>query len=128
MREEKIYRDPLLMTSKVVFCWNQVVTGILHGDRAEGIRVKHVLTGEEREISCDGIFVSVGRKPATELVKGQLSLDPAGYVVADESTRTSLPGVFAAGDIRVKSLRQVVTAAADGAIAAMQAEHYVSNH
>ena len=126
LRAEKIYRDPLLKTSNVEFCWNQVVTGILHGDRAEGIRVKHVLTGEEREISCDGIFVSVGRKPATELVKGQLSLDPAGYVVADESTRTSLPGVFAAGDVRTKALRQIVTAVADGAAAVRFAEEYLA--
>ena len=108
------------------FCWNQVVTGILHGDRAEGIRVKHVLTGEEREISCDGIFVSVGRKPATELVKGQLSLDPSGYVEADETTRTSLPGVFAAGDVRTKALRQIVTAVADGAAAVRFAEEYLA--
>lgn len=88
--------------------------------------MKHVLTGEEREISCDGIFVSVGRKPATELVKGQLSLDPAGYVVADESTRTSLPGVFAAGDVRTKALRQIVTAVADGAAAVRFAEEYLA--
>lgn len=126
LRAEKIYRDPLLKTSNVEFCWNQVVTGILHGDRAEGIRVKHVLTGEEREIFCDGIFVSVGRKPATELVKGQLSLDPSGYVEADETTRTSLPGVFAAGDVRTKALRQIVTAVADGAAAVRFAEEYLA--
>ena len=88
--------------------------------------MKHVLTGEEREISCDGIFVSVGRKPATELVKGQLSLDPSGYVEADETTRTSLPGVFAAGDVRTKALRQIVTAVADGAAAVRFAEEYLA--
>ena len=83
-------------------------------------------TGEESLISCDGIFVSVGRKPATELVKDQLSLDNSGYVIADESTKTNLPGVYAVGDVRVKKLRQIVTAVADGAIAAHEAEEYLA--
>ena len=77
-------------------------------------------------ISCDGIFVSVGRKPATELVKDQLNLDDSGYVIADESTKTNLPGVYAVGDVRVKKLRQIVTAVADGAIAAHEAEEYLA--
>ena len=83
-------------------------------------------TGEESLISCDGIFVSVGRKPATELVKDQLNLDDSGYVIADESTKTNLPGVYAVGDVRVKKLRQIVTAVADGAIAAHEAEEYLA--
>ena len=72
------------------------------------------------------MFVSVGRKPSTELVKDQITIDPAGYIIADESTCTNIPGVFAAGDVRVTPLRQVVTACADGAIAAMQCYKYIS--
>ena len=91
-----------------------------------GVKIKDVNTGEESLISCDGIFVSVGRKPATELVKDQLNLDDSGYVIADESTKTNLPGVYAVGDVRVKKLRQIVTAVADGAIAAHEAEEYLA--
>ena len=77
-------------------------------------------------LACDGLFVSIGRKPATELARGQLELDPAGYVKADESTRTNLPGVFAVGDVRTKVLRQVVTAMADGAVASHYAEEFLA--
>ena len=83
-------------------------------------------TGEESEVSCDGLFVSVGRQPATQLVEGQLELDRSGYVVADETTRTNLPGVFAVGDVRTKALRQIVTAAADGAVAVHYAVEYLA--
>ena len=88
--------------------------------------VKDVNTGEERVVPCDGIFVSIGRSPATDLVKDQLALDDAGYVVADETTRTSLQGVFAVGDVRTKALRQIVTAVADGAVAAQYADEYLA--
>ena len=74
----------------------------------------------------DGLFVSVGRVPATELLRGQVALDEGGYVMADESTRTNIPGVFAVGDVRTKQLRQVITAAADGAVAAHFAEAYLA--
>jgi thioredoxin reductase (NADPH) len=84
------------------------------------------VTGEVREVACDGIFVSIGRQPATEFLSGGLELDSVGYIVADETTKTSIPGVFAAGDVRTKALRQVVTAAADGAVAAHFAEEYIS--
>ena len=82
-------------------------------------------TGDERALTCDGIFVAIGRKPASELVAGQLALDEGGYIEADESTRTSLPGVYAVGDVRTKAVRQVITAAADGAVAAHYAEEYL---
>ena len=83
-------------------------------------------TGAESVLPCDGLFFSVGRKPATELVKGQLELDAGGYVTADETTRTNLPGVYAVGDVRTKPLRQVVTAVADGAMAVHMAEEYLA--
>ena len=80
----------------------------------------------ESEIACDGVFVSIGRKPATDLVAGQLDLDENGYIIAGESTETSIPGVYAVGDVRTKQLRQIVTAVADGAMAAYLAEHSLS--
>lgn len=122
LRATKIYHEPLLKTENVEFRWNSTVTELLYADRVTGVRLRDVKTGEESELACDGVFVSVGRKPATELVKGQLELDSAGYIVADESTRTNIPGVFAVGDVRTKALRQVVTAVADGAVAVHYAE------
>ena len=91
-----------------------------------GILIEDVRTGEKILVGCDGVFVSIGRKPATGLVAGQLELDKPGYIVADESTKTSIPGVFAAGDVRTKALRQVVTAVADGAMAVHFAQEYLS--
>ncbi len=126
LRATKIYHEPLMKAENVEFCWNSVVTELLHEKKITGVKLKNVLTGEESELPCDGVFVSVGRKPATELVKGQLELNEGGYVVADESTRTNLPGVFAVGDVRTKVLRQVVTAVADGAVASHYAEEYLA--
>ena len=87
-----------------------------------GIVVEDVLSGAESQVDCDGVFISIGRTPATELVAGQLALDKDGYVIADETTQTSIPGVYAVGDVRVKQLRQIVTAVADGAVAVHMAE------
>ncbi|MBQ3216199.1 MAG: thioredoxin-disulfide reductase [Oscillospiraceae bacterium] len=126
LRATKIYHEPLEKAANVEFCWNSVVTEFLHDGRVTGLRLKDVSTGEEREISCSGVFISVGRKPATELLAGQVELDESGYIPADESTRTSLPGVFAVGDVRAKPLRQVVTAVSDGAIAVHMAEEYLA--
>ena len=103
-----------------------MVTELLHDAKITGVKLKDVQTGEETVVECDGVFVSIGRKPATELVKDQLTLDQSGYVVADESTRTNIPGVYAVGDVRTKVLRQVVTAVADGAMAVYYAEEYLA--
>ncbi len=128
LRATKIYHAPLMKAENVEFVWNSTVSQLLHNEKLTGIVVKNVNTGEETTIACDGLFVSVGRSPATELVKGQIALDPAGYIPADESTRTEIPGVFAVGDIRAKALRQVVTAVADGAVASHYAEEYLAEH
>ena len=80
------------------------------------------------EVAADGVFISVGRKPATELVAGQLELDRSGYVVAGETTETNIPGVYAVGDVRTKLLRQVVTAVADGAMAVHMAEEFLAGN
>ena len=88
--------------------------------------MENVKTGERETIPVEGVFVSIGRQPATELFKGQIELDEAGYIVADETTRTNIPGVFAVGDVRKKALRQVVTAVADGATASHYADEYLA--
>ena len=86
------------------------------------------MTGEHSTMSCDGLFVAIGRDPNTALVQDQVELDDQGYLIADETTRTSVPGVFAAGDVRTKPLRQIVTAAADGAVASKFVTEYLREH
>lgn len=125
LRATKIYHEPLMKKENVEFCWDSTVAELLHGEKVTGVRLRNVKTGEERILDCDGVFISIGRKPSTELVEGQLEIDLAGYVVADESTRTNIPGVFAVGDVRTKALRQIVTAVADGAVAVHYAEEYL---
>ena len=127
LRATKVYHQPLLVAPNVEFHWNSAVTELLQNGRLTGVKVRNLLTGEEQEIAADGIFVSIGRKPNSYLVQGQLELDEAGYIVAGESTATSLPGVFAVGDVRTKNVRQIVTAAADGAVAAHYAEEYLAS-
>ena len=126
LRATKIYHEPLMKAENVEFRWNSQVSEFLHGEKLNGLKLKNVVSGEESVLNCDGVFISVGREPATELVRGQLDLDPAGYIVADESTATSIPGVFAVGDVRTKAVRQVVTAVADGAVAVHLAEEYLA--
>ena len=126
LRATKVYHEPLMRAENIEFRWNSAVTELLGGDRLTGVRLRDLRTGEETHLDCDGVFISVGRKPATELVQGQLELDRGGYIVADETTKTSLPGVYAVGDVRTKPLRQVVTAVADGAMAVHMAEEYLA--
>ena len=126
LRATKVYHEMLMSAPNVEFCWNSTVSAFQHGERLTGLRLREGQTGAERDIACDGVFVSVGRVPATELFREELTLDESGYIVADESTRTSLPGVFAVGDVRTKALRQVVTAVADGAVAVHYAEAYLA--
>ena len=126
LRATKIYHKPLMEAENVDFRWNSAVVQLRHGEKLNAVVLQNLQTGEETVVECDGLFVSIGRKPATELVKDQLALDGSGYVLADESTRTSVPGVFAVGDVRTKVLRQIITAAADGAMAVHSAEEYLS--
>lgn len=125
LRAEKVYQNALKKAENVEFIWNSQVVSLLADGQLQGIRLRDVKSGEERELACHGLFVSVGRKPATALVRDRLALDPGGYILADESTRTSVPGVFAVGDVRTKALRQVVTAVADGAVAVHFAREYL---
>ena len=127
LRATKVYHEPLQKAQNVEFRWNSVVTQLLHGKKLTGVVLKNVATGEESRLDCDGVFISVGRRPATQLFKGQVELDEGGYIVAGENTQTGIAGVYAVGDVRTKHLRQVVTAVADGAIAASVAEEYLAN-
>ena len=126
LKAEKIYHDALVKTENVDFRWNSTVSELISDKKLTGIRLKDVKSGEQSVLEVDGIFVSVGRKPATELFKEQLDLDGSGYIIADESTRTNIPGVFAVGDVRTKAVRQVVTAVSDGAVASHYAERYLA--
>lgn len=125
LRATKIYHEALMTADNVEFLWNSAVVELQGDERLSGAVIQNLQTGEKTEVSCDAVFVSIGRTPSTELVKGQLSLDDAGYIIAGESTETNLPGVYAAGDVRTKALRQIVTATADGANAAHYAEQYL---
>ena len=126
LRATKIYHEPLMKAENVEFAWNSQVAEILHDQKVSGVILRDVHSGQMRQIDCDGIFVSVGRKPVTEFLGNQLELDKGGYILAGESTKTNIPGVFAVGDVRTKFLRQVVTAVADGAVAVHMAEEYLA--
>lgn len=126
LRATKVYHEPLMNAPNVEFVWNSTVEELIAGDKVEAVRVRNVNTGEEKRIDVGGVFISIGRAPATELFKGILELDEQGYIVADETTQTSVPGVFAVGDVRTKVVRQVVTAVGDGAVAVHFAEEYLA--
>jgi thioredoxin reductase (NADPH) len=124
LRAERIHHEPLSRAETVEFKWNATVTALHGEDKLTGITVQSTKNGESEQIALDGLFISIGRSPETALFDGQLALEN-GYILAGEDTKTSIPGVFAAGDVRKKALRQIVTAAADGAIAAHFAEEYI---
>lgn len=125
LRASKTYLQSLEAADRVEILWSSKVSEILGKDQVSGVRVVHIPDGEEKVPSCDGIFVAVGNVPNTELVKGQINMDENGYILADETTKTNLPGVFAVGDLRRKPLRQIVTAVADGAVASKYAEEFL---
>lgn len=126
LRATKIYHEPLKNAENVEILWNSRVSKLLHGERIVGAILENTATNAQSELLCDAIFVSIGRKPNTSLFNGVTALDENGYIIADESTKTSVEGVFAAGDVRTKTLRQIVTAVSDGATAAHYAEEYIS--
>lgn len=133
LRAAKSIQEKAFANPKIAFMWDSVVVKVDGDELLSTMTVKNTKTGELTEVKADeddglfGLFGFIGYNPNSQLFEGMLDMEH-GYIKTDDNMHTSIPGVFAAGDIRVKSLRQVVTAAADGAIAAMQAEHYVSNH
>lgn len=128
MRATKVLQDALLNNEKVEFIWNSAVEGIRGEFGVEGIRVKNLKNSETRDIEVDGLFVAIGTTPNSDLVKGKVEMNEAGYIITDENMQANIFGVFAAGDIREKVLRQVITAAADGATAAYMAERYINEN
>ena len=125
LRATKLYHEPLMKLPNIEFKWNSAVIELPGENRLSGVKIKNLISGEEELLDAAALFVSIGRTPSTALVEGQLELEN-GYIVADESARTSIPGVFAVGDVRTKALRQIITAAADGANAAHFAEEYLA--
>ena len=126
LRATKIYHDQLEKIENVEFCWNSEVADFVVDGRIKGVKLKNTKTGEIIELTCDGVFISIGRKPASDVFKDQVETDEGGYIIADESTRTNIRGVYAVGDVRTKALRQVVTACADGAVAVHYAEEFLA--
>ena len=122
----KSYWTALQKAENVEFIWNSRVVELLYGSVVTGVVLEGVESGNRSELACDGVFIAVGRIPNTGLFHGVLEMDAAGYLIADETTRTALPGVFAVGDVRTKPLRQIITAAADGAVASKYAEAYLA--
>ena len=127
LRATKVYHEPLEKAENVEFIWNSEVAALLYDEKLKGVVVKNAESGGLRELELDGLFISIGRNPATQLFRGQLELDERGYIVAGETTETSIPGVYAVGDVRTKAVRQIVTAASDGAVAAHFVEEYLKD-
>lgn len=128
LRAAKTLQDSLFATEGVEMCWNSIVTRIDGENKVQRIAVENTQTGESQELEVDGIFIAVGITPDTGFVKGFVELDSQGYIIAGEDGKTNVPGVFAAGDVRTKQLRQVITAAADGANCITSAEEYLREH
>lgn len=128
LRATKSLQDKAFHNSKIKFIWNSTVEEAVGKEILEQLVIKNKITGEIRKLKVDGCFVFVGYDPISQLFKGKVTMDEKGYILTDEDMRTDILGVFAAGDIRKKSLRQVITAAADGAIAATTAEGYIEKN
>ena len=125
LRGAKRLQERLQALENVEFVWNSETAAIEGNGQVEALRLRQTKTGEERRLDVDGVFIAVGIAPESELYAGQLELDEQGYIRADESGQTSVPGVFAAGDVRTKALRQILTAASDGANCVASAERYL---
>ena len=125
LRATKLYHEALRKLPNLEIRYESAVTELLGEDRLSGIRVRDLKSGAEEDLEVAALFVSIGRTPNTKLVEGQLELEN-GYIPADESTKTAIPGVYAVGDLRTKALRQIITAAADGANAAHAAEEFLA--
>lgn len=125
LRAQPILQQRAFDNPKIDFIWNHTVEEILGDDKVTGVRIKNTQTGEERDFPCDGVFIYIGMDPISDMVKDLGILNENGYIVTDEQMRTKVEGIFAAGDVREKTLRQIVTATGDGSVAAMSAQHYV---
>ena len=130
LRASKIMEDRCKKNGKINFKWNVEVTEVLGVEQGKvtGVKFKDLKTGEVSEMAVQGVFAAIGHAPNTELFKGQLELDKIGYIVTKNGSETSVPGVFAGGDVQDFKYRQAVTAAGTGCMAALEAEHFLSSH
>ena len=127
LRASKILQERAFANEKMEFVWDTVVTAIEGADSAEHLQLRNVKTDEASTLDVTGVFIFIGLTPNTELLKGQVKMDGGGHVYVNEWMETEIPGLFVAGDVRVNSARQVVTAAGDGATAAIRADHYITD-
>lgn len=127
LRASKILQDRAMKNEKISFIWNSVVEDILGNDLVTGVRLKNLVTGTTTTLACAGVFVAIGHRPNTALFAGQLDMDVKGYIVTKNGTATSVPGVFASGDVQDSTYRQAVTAAGTGCMAAIDAERFLES-
>lgn len=127
MDADKTAQEHCFANPKIHYVWNSTVSEIVGDDLVTGVKIKNIKTGEESELACDGVFMFVGTVPRTDFIKGQVELTKQGYIPTTEKMETNIPGIYAAGDVRDKFLRQVITAAGDGAIAAVAADKYIES-
>lgn len=125
LRASKVLQNRAMKNEKIAFLWNSAVEDILGADLVTGLSVKNLVTGKVSEVPCAGVFVAIGHRPNTALFHGQVDLDAKGYIRTTEGSATSVPGVFAAGDVQDSVYRQAVTAAGSGCMAAIDAEHFL---
>ncbi len=126
LRASKIMQERGMNNPKIEFIWDTVVTDVLGEKNVTGVRLKNIKTGQERDFEAEGLFIAIGHKPNTDLFAGKVEMDPAGYIIQHDHTETSVPGVFAAGDVSDTRYKQAVTAAGDGCRAALDAEHFLT--
>jgi thioredoxin reductase (NADPH) len=128
LRASKIMQDRALRNPKVAFIWDSVISEVMGNGHVDGVKLKNVKTGIESVYPCQGVFVAIGHSPAVGFLQGQLKLDESGYIATDGRTRTSVKGVFAAGDVMDSRYRQAITAAGAGCMAALEAERFLAGH
>jgi len=128
LRASKIIQDRAFKESKISFVWDSIVIEVLGDKKVEGVKIKNVKTGEESTLDCDGVFIAIGHKPNTDIFKGQLDLDDGNYIITEDVTKTSVEGVFAAGDVRDRRYKQAVFAAGIGCKAAMDVQKYIEEN
>lgn len=127
LRASRILQERAFANPKMDFIWNTVVTAVEGKDAVERLKLKNVVTGEESTLEAAAVFIFIGHHPNSQYLRGLLKMDNAGHIYVNDWMETSVPGIFAAGDVRVNSARQVVSAAGDGATAAIRADHYISD-
>jgi len=127
LRASKIMQDRAMNNEKISFAWNSIVEEILGTDVVTGVRLRNIVTGTSTELACAGVFVAIGHRPNTDLVKGQVAMDEKGYVITSQGTATNVAGLFAAGDVQDTKYRQAITAAGSGCMAAIDAERFLES-